>query len=244
MDTTQREFRVRASQLGQIMTESRKAGELSQTAKSVVLMQWLADRYDYEERVYSDAMRKGIELEDDAIRLWSEAINDGHRRVNSDWRRTLGQQVYYTNDYVHGTPDVLLPDCVEDVKCSMNLRTFFTAELTKDYEYQLRAYMWLTGVQSARLVYVMMPDPDWMVQRKLYQLSYMVPEDRLDAEQELIMKHNAIINSMHPCERVRVFTVQHDESIIQRVIQRVEDCRTYYKSLDNDIQGTHETLLH
>ncbi len=156
MDTTQRIFSVRASQLGQIMTESRKKGELSQTAKTAVLNQWLMDKYGYEERIYSDAMRKGLELEDDAVRVWSEVAADGIHRVNSEWRQTLGQKVYYSNDYVHGTPDIVTPSHIEDVKCSMNLRTFFTAELTKDYEYQLRAYMWLTGVQSARLVYVMM----------------------------------------------------------------------------------------
>ncbi len=231
MDTTQRIFSVRASQLGQIMTESRKKGELSQTAKTAVLNQWLMDKYGYEERIYSDAMRKGLELEDDAVRVWSEVAADGIHRVNSEWRRTLGQQVYYSNDYVHGTPDIVTPSHIEDIKCSMNLRTFFTAELTKDYEYQLRAYMWLTGIQSARLVYVMMPDPEWMVNQRINRLQYLVPEDRLELEQKYVIKQNNIVSQMPLSDRVRTFDVQHDEQIIESIIERINDCRTYYKSL-------------
>lgn len=231
METTIREFRVRASQLGQIMTESRKKGELSQTAKNAVLMQWLNDKYGYEERVYSDAMRKGIELEDDAIQLWSNVANDGQRRVNSDWRRILGTQVYYENDYVHGTPDIVLPDSVEDIKCSQNLRTFFTSELTKDYEYQLRAYMWLTGTKTARLIYCMMPDPAWMIGSKFNQVFYCVPEERREDEQKHIVKQQSIIISMPAEERVRVFTIKHDDTIIEQIKERIQDCRNFYKSL-------------
>ena len=231
MDTTIREFKVRASQLGQIMTDSRKKGELSQTAKSVVLAQWLRDNYGYEERIHSDAMRKGTELEDDAIAHWQLVAADGHNRVGSEWRKTLGTKVWFENEYVHGTPDVLLPDCVEDIKCSQNMRTFFTSELTKDYEYQLRAYMWLTGVKSARLVYVLLPDPDWYMAKKLRNIEYSVAYADIETEQEFILKQNQIIKDMHPRECVRVFDVHHDDEIIQAVIDRLMECREYYNSL-------------
>lgn len=231
MESTQRIFRVRASQLGQIMTESRKKGELSQTAKSAVLMEWMRDRYGYEERVYSDAMRKGTEGELDAIALWDLVAADGMNRVNSEWRKTLGKQTYYENEYVHGTPDIVLPDCVEDIKCSQNMRTFFTAEMTKDYEYQLRAYMWLTGLKKARLVYCLLPDPEWLMAKRLRQVEYNVGFDRELDEQDFIIRQNDIIKEMNPRECVRVFSLDHDDEIIEKIKERIDECREYYDTI-------------
>ena len=72
----------------------------------------------------------------------------------------------YTNDYLTGEPDFIYNDVVYDIKCSWSLDSFpqHDTELKNSiYEWQCKAYMWLTQLQKAKLVYclIITPDRDW-----------------------------------------------------------------------------------
>ena len=233
-------IKIRASQLGLFMS---KSGKLTQTGKTEALKLWLKQQYGYDEFIVTQAMTKGVELEQDAIDL-VHSILGGEPRLSS-YARTLacGGKKYtndqkavsfgYYNDYLTGSPDVILSDAIEDIKVSMNLRTFYEAEMTDVYEWQLRAYMWLTGRKTARLIYVAMPDPDWMVVSKLNSLQYSVRDPELLPHYEDLVRHNAkCVLSMPTEKRIKVFTIEHDDSKIEQIVSMIDQVREYMNKLN------------
>ena len=139
-------LKIRASQVGKIMTSSRSKGDvLSKTAKSYLEQlakeELLGVRTEFSSK-YTD---KGNLVEDDSIAL-VEKVNE--------WDFLYKNEEHFTNNYVTGTPDVLTDDVLIDVKSSWNVDTFpmFDKELkNKDYYFQLQTYMWLTNKTESYL---------------------------------------------------------------------------------------------
>jgi hypothetical protein len=132
-----------------------------------------------------------------------------------------------------GSPDIILQDTIEDIKVSQNLRTFVTSALTPAYEWQLRGYMWLTGRKQARLIYCMMNDPDWMIDRKIKPLTYW--SDYPHEMEERIMKNARVADRMPKDKRIRVFEIEHDDDKVEQIINHVVKANKYYDQLMNEI---------
>ena len=124
-------FKIRASALGKIMGAPRNKGDkekgnLSQTAKTY-LETWLKEQL-YEKRInfsskYTD---KGIEVEDLSIDFLSNIRNTFLAKNEKN----------FENDFMTGTPDIILKDKIIDIKNSWSFATFpiFENELkNKDY---------------------------------------------------------------------------------------------------------------
>jgi hypothetical protein len=237
------QFIARCSQLGNLMTKPRSGDGLSETAKSYILEAVMAWKYDYIETVQTDAMMKGVMLENDAAALVTEVMNDGQVRITSGAREHKYGREYsdnplvdsfgYKNGFIMGSPDIILQDTIEDIKVSQNLRTFVTSALTPAYEWQLRGYMWLTGRKHARLIYCMMNDPDWMIDRKIKPLTYWseYPHEMEDR----IMKNSRVADRMPKEKRIRVFEIEHDDDKVEMIINQVIKANKYYEQLMNEI---------
>lgn len=143
-----KDFKIRPSQLGKIMTNSKTKGELSKTAQTY-LMEWYADEF---EEISSKYITKGIMQEDNAIDFMATTLNYGIAEKNIN---------IYANDWCVGTPDVIIDNVVIDLKCAWSKKTLLDSatSLNTDYEWQLRAYMWLTGCTEAILFYALMDTP-------------------------------------------------------------------------------------
>lgn len=141
-------FKIRPSQLGKIMTNSKTKGELSKTAQTY-LMEWYADE---QEEISSKYITKGLMQEDKAIDFMATTLNYGIAEKNVN---------IYSNEWCVGTPDVIIGNTVIDIKCSWSAKTLLDSATTlnTDYEWQLRAYMWLTGCTDAILFYALMDTP-------------------------------------------------------------------------------------
>lgn len=141
-------FKIRPSQLGKIMTNSKTKGELSKTAQTY-LMEWYADEH---EEISSKYITKGLMQEDNAIDFMATTLNYGIAEKNVN---------IYSNEWCVGTPDVIIGDTVIDLKCAWSTKTLLDSatSLNTDYELQLRAYMWITGCTEAILFYALMNTP-------------------------------------------------------------------------------------
>ena len=78
---------IRCSQLGQLMTEPKSkadkdAGNLSETAKTLMLEIFLWEKYGYKERVMTDAMMKGLLCEQDSMKLVQDVLGGEFRLKN------------------------------------------------------------------------------------------------------------------------------------------------------------------
>jgi len=219
-------MKVRASSLGKLMTSSRKAGEvLSQTAKSYIQEVVLQDKYGIYKEFNSRYTDKGHQTEDEAIQLVSEVLDLGFLHKNEE---------KFTNDFVKGTPDVIINNLIIDTKVSWNANTFpwFESELpTKDYYWQMQAYMWLTGRKKAKVTYCLINTP------------YLILEDEIRREhwkQNLIGESQEVrdyVEAQHNFdhipkdERVKVFEIDYDEHVINTVKEKIQIARAYYNEL-------------
>ena len=215
-------LKIRASQVGKIMTSSRSKGDvLSKTAKTYLEQlakeELLGVRTEFSSK-YTD---KGNLVEDDAIALVE--------RVN-EWDFLYKNEEHFSNDYVTGTPDVLTEDVLLDVKSSWNVDTFpmFDKELkNKDYYYQLQAYMWLTNKTESYLCYCLVDTPKFIIKAEVRKLH----KPRYSDIKAIILKHK--FNADTEKYRVKSFQVVRDDDVIEQIKERIEVCREYYNNLIN-----------
>ena len=217
---------VRCSSLGKLMTEPRSKSEvLSQTAKSYIEDLFNELEFGYRKEFSSRYTDKGLEMEDEAIQFASEQF---------DWEFVVKNTERFTNDYITGEPDINTDNLLADIKCSWSLDTYpmFEADLkNKDYYWQLQGYMWLTGKTQAELVYCLMNTPLQIVEdevRRAHWKAGLIDED-IDLRHEVQLKHN--YDNIPSKLRVKRYIVERDEKAIEKIIDKVEIAREYYKML-------------
>jgi hypothetical protein len=217
---------VRCSSLGKLLTEPRSKSEvLSQTAKSYIEDLFNELEFGYRKEFSSRYTDKGLEMEDEAIQFASEQF---------DWEFVVKNTERFTNDYITGEPDINTDSLLADIKCSWSLDTYpmFEAEMkNKDYYWQLQGYMWLTGKTEAELVYCLMNTPLQIVEdevRRAHWKAGLIDED-IDLRHEVQTKHN--YDNIPSKLRVKRYIVERDEKAIEKIIEKVEIAREYYKML-------------
>lgn len=219
-------MKVRASQIGKIMATPRKAGEvLSETAKTYVHDLVLEEKYGIKKEFSSRYTDKGNEVEEIGIALVNEVLN--YKFIYKNYE-------FFENDWVKGTPDVNTDEVLLDVKCSWDATTFpfFDTEVpNKDYFYQLQGYMWLTGKQESILAYCLINTPFQMVEDEIRRAhwKFNLIEENTELRKEVESKH--VFDHIPEHKRVKYWFIRRDESVIEKIKERVELCREYYNLL-------------
>jgi len=233
--TEEPQILIRCSSLGQLMTEpklktDKEAGNLSETAKTLVENMWLYNKYGYKEDVMTDEMMKGLICEQDSMAL-VQSVLGGEFRVKNDERKS--------NGFIIGSCDIPLKkeDVIEDLKSSYNLRTFFNAEYKQGDAYfsQGQGYMWLWGKKNYRLIYTLVPTPDNYIleQKKRFYYKFNCDEtndDYIKISMQ-IDRNNELIKEIPENQRVKVFEFKYDEDFIERVKLQHAKAVAYYKTL-------------
>ena len=204
-------FKIRASAVGQIMANSKKKGELSQTAKTYA-KEWLTSKiFGVNKDISSKYTEKGHRCEDNAINYVEE---------NLGYNFLIKNEEYFENDFLTGTPDLILKDEVIDIKncwdCFTMSKVLWEDELpNKDYYWQLQGYMHLTGRKKAKVIYVLMD----------------TPEDLLGYYNKVVSYQN--IDSKY---RIKVFEVEYSEEVIKAIRERVNEIQEYINKLLNKVK--------
>jgi len=223
-----KDFKIRASASGQIMTNDRSGKEMGETAKTYCV-NWLKEQlYDRKNEISSKYMEKGTIMEDNSLDLIAEYYGYG---------MLIKNERHFENNYITGTPDVPLKDKIIDVKNSWDCFTFplFSDKIDKNYFMQGQCYMDLCDKESYELIYVLTNTPIHLVEREAYYFAKNMGYDELDAEiwNEFVKKHNY---DNIPLElRIKKFEFNRDESVIKAIKQRVLDCRDYIEQLKQQI---------
>jgi len=201
--------------------------EFGATALSYIRECWLRNEYGYDEPVVTSEMIKGLMCEDDAIGVLTRQVPGPWRVKNEEW---------WENEWFTGTPDVVLDDAIEDVKCSWTIKTFFDVQHPSALYYaQLQAYMSLTGRNHSRLVHVLVDTPEEIVleEQKRFYFRFNCSEEN-PHYQECIRK----VEAMHAAsrllpeeDRIKVFTIERDEPYLMKLTKRVELAQKVYESL-------------
>lgn len=224
------EITFRASQVGRLMTDpklnaDKLAGNLGQTAKSYIEEIWLHKEFGYKEEIMTDEMLKGLICEQDSMELVQQVLG-GEFRVKN--------RKNFKNDYLIGTPDIVLTDSIEDLKTSFTVKTFFNSEFNSIYYWQGQVYMELTGVKHFRLIYCLVNTPEEIVldlEKRLYY-KFSCDEDnphyKLWVEQ---IRKNHNFDNIPAKNRIKVFEFVYNPEDIEKMYRKIDKAREYYKSL-------------
>ena len=202
-----KDFKIRASASGKLMTNPQKKTDTISKTTISYLQEWTKEQlYGVRKEISNKYMTKGTFLE-------NEAIDKAITWANLDF--AIKNENYFEDDFFCGTPDIICADYVVDTKVSWDCFTFplFDDEIpTDDYFYQLQIYMALCGKRKAKLVYVLLNTPDTMV--------YETP-------------HN--YDGLDPKYRCKVFDIEYQPEVIEELKKRVFLAREYINNLTQNL---------
>ena len=213
-----KDFKLRASKGGVLL----QTGKMGAGTKTYVEEWLISELTGLRKRIDSKYLRSGVEREDASLKRASKYFN--FELVKNS------QQL--ENDFFTGEFDAKTDDTVIDVKSSWDPFTFplFETEPDKGYFRQLQIYMDLTGFEKASLVYCLENGTEEMIESLSWKIAKEAGADEPDishweqAEKELNYDH--LPDNM----RIKVFSFERDEVLIENMKQAVLDCRKYIKN--------------
>jgi len=200
--------------------------ELSTGAKTYIKELWLEDNYGIKQEINSKYLTKGNDVEDLSIQLVETMLDQENLYKNDE---------YFENDYVKGTPDVITDTCVIDVKSSWSAATFpfFDEKLSnKNYEWQLKSYMWLTNLHESYLSYCLVPTPEVLILDEMRRVSWKRGEGgEVSKTVENEVRQYFDISEIPVWERVKSFKVTLKGEDIAKIKEKVNLAKEYYNHL-------------
>ena len=221
-----KEFKIRCSAIGSIMTNARSKSEtLSETTKKYC-QEWLKEQiYNKKKQFSSKYTDKGNVVEDDSLDFVAEQLGLGMLIKNEE---------FFANDFLRGTPDAITNDFIIDVKNSWDCFTFplFETEVpNKDYYYQAQGYMALTGVKKYKLIYTLMDTPKHLIEKEAYWYCKNNGFDQLDEDILADFTERMTFDNIEDKYRIKIFEIDYNEEVVNDIKERVNECRTYIKTL-------------
>ena len=204
----------RCSSLHKLIGDGRsKAAVISDTAKSAIRDIVKEDLYGFRSFTGNQYTQKGNLLEDLAIEM------SGKMRLRN-YQKHVGR---VENELITGECDVLdlKNKLIIDTKCTWDIGThpFFADEAMEKvkkagYDVQMQAYMWLYGCDVANIDFWLFPCPPELLNGwdDIDQLVHLV--EKIDIR-----------------ERKTTVVIERDETIIQKIKDKVPHCQEYYAKL-------------
>lgn len=212
-----KEFKLRASKGGVLL----QTGKMGAGTKTYVQEWLISELTGKEKRIDSKYLRSGVERELASLERASKYFGVELEK----------NTIQLENDFFTGEFDAKTDDTVIDVKSSWDAFTFplFETEPDKGYVRQLQIYMDLTGLKKASLVYCLENGTEEMIQSLSWRLA------KEEGAEEPTIEHwdkaEAELNYDHLSDemRIKVFSFERDEELIENMRQAVLDCRKYIK---------------
>jgi len=220
-----KEFKIRCSAIGKIMTNARSKTEtLSKTTKTY-LEEWSKEQiYNRKKEVFSKYIDKGNAVEVESLNYIAQEL---------DIPNLIKNEESFENGFLTGTPDAILDDALQhyiiDVKNSWDCFSFplyYSSVPNKDYYWQAQGYMALTDISRYKLIYTLMDTPEELIQREFFG-------DESTNLVEFASKYK--YSDIESKYRIKVFEIYRNEEDIRKIYDRVEECRSYLKSLWVDL---------
>lgn len=210
-----KKFKIRCSQIGNIMG---KKG-LGQTGLSFIDTWAKEQLYNRKKEFTSKYTIKGNINEDESIDFVSDFLNLGFIVKN---------EKHFENDYLTGTPDIILPDLLIDVKNSWDCFTFpfFTNKIPNDdYYYQAQGYMELTGINKFKLVYTLTDTPFYLIEHEFKRYCYTNGYELEDTDLLEKFVEKMTYKDIPIEKKIKIFDIGKDTDCINLIKSRVEECQ-------------------
>lgn len=219
-------FKIRCSQIGNIMTEpkskiAKEKGYLSETAKTYCDL-WIKEHlFNRKYEFSSKYTQKGNIVEDNSIDFIADQLGIGFAIKN---------EKFFENDFLTGTPDIILSDLVIDAKNSWSWDTFpilYDFIPNTDYYWQGQGYMDLTKRMNYKIVYVLSDTPINLIEKEAYKYSidngYGAYDEDILSSFIKKMTYPDIPNDI----KIKAFEFKYNKEDVDRIYRQVEKCRNY-----------------
>ena len=206
--------------------------ELSATAKGYLNTVFIKEVYGREKVIYTAPMSKGHQMEESSITLYTENSNVFCRK----------NEETFENDYVTGTPDILEgDDLVTDIKTKWDIWAFMAEDGKSTlYEWQIKAYMWLTDRSKGRMAYTLVSTPPELfyfeVSRMMYMFGYEEGSEEMNQLEDQMTK-NYTYDDIPVDERLKTFDYTLEDEEIEMMRRYIEQARKYLSSLSLLVNG-------
>lgn len=222
-------YKFRCSAVGKIIS---KSGKLIEGNKTYLRECYIGEINDIKKDISSKYFDKGNLCEQDAMQILQDAL------YPKSFVKSFKKQV--SNDFIQGTPDVVMSDYLYDIKNAYDRFTFANAEKSWEYEWQIKAYLWITGKTKGRLFYTLTNIPEELLQdeeRKLFyshRPKFISTEQKeyIEACEELRKKLDFTKMAIH--ERFKLWEIELTESDIETMKTAVINGRNYMKQLHEE----------
>jgi hypothetical protein len=193
--------------------------------------QWLKEqffkrRYEFQ----SKYVTHGKENEAEALEMVKEYLTIDFKESDT--------QIFEENDLMRGTCDVLTNDFIIDVKCSWDCFTFpkYDKEIPKiDYYWQAQVYMELFNKQNYLLIYCLTDMHVSLIEKECRTFARLNNLDFETNQEELFDKFykKYTYSGFELKDKIKVFEIKRNDSDIQKIKDRVIECRNYIEILKN-----------
>ena len=213
-------MKFRCSSIGKLMTEpkTKSEGALSVGAKTYIRQLASQEIFSVDFNVSSKAIEKGIECEDDSIKLLNSVRGFSLRK--NEQRKS--------NDFITGECDLFNQSAKRghDIKTSWSIATFPITEsdcIDKLYEWQMRGYMALWDADEWEVNYCLVDTPDQLIAFEPMELHF--------------------VSSIPEYMRVTTWTVKRDLDKEAAIFEKVKHAREYFIQVINEFEQTHAAQL-
>jgi len=216
-----KKFKIRSSASGTIM----QVKGLGKTGLSYCGT-WVKEQlYKRIKEFTSKYTEKGLIMEDNSLDDIADYLGFG---------MLIKNEQYFENDFMTGTPDIVLKDLIIEVKNSWDPFTFplFEKEIPNtDYYWQCQCYMNLTGKDHCKLIYVLSDTPEHLIVREVKNYIYRNGIDEIDVELYESFKAKMTYSDVPDSLKIKVYDIERNQEDIEKINQRVLECREYIKTL-------------
>lgn len=207
----------RSSKVGAIVS---KSGKITQGVETYLKEVYWHETKGFKEEVSTKYFEKGKFKEEDSITMLQNTLFRGKNIL------CVKNKVRIADAFTHGEHDVRVGNTIIDCKNCWEWKTLENADLTWDYEWQIRDYMRLNNCDTGILFYCLLNLPEHMLIEKERELFYTLKKwttiedpDYLNACQELREMYN--FEKHPPEERFIAFQIERDfekEEIIKKAV--------------------------
>jgi len=209
------ELIVRASECAKMMTKSRtKSQPLGETT-----LTWLKEKaieavLGHRKVISNKYMEKGTQVEEQSIELLNQVLFTNYTK----------HEGRINTDTFTGECDILTKDHVRDIKSSWSVSTFpfFLEDAVKavkksGYDWQVRMYMLLYGVDVAYIDYCLVNTPEDLIGYELEDLH--------------------IVDHLPVTKRVTTVRINREEEKEVEILERYALCNEQFKKFVNELKN-------
>ena len=207
------------------LEQNKDVETLSQTAKSYLITVFIEEFYGRRYPTDNKYFEKGTIQEEDAITLLQETQDFGAIILEKN-------KQFYSNNFICGTPDLVLDDLVVDLKVAFGLNTLLAKDddICKEYFYQLQSYGLLTGITNLQISYCLVDTPKYIIEAEIQREMRKNPF-RLVPNIEKEMYHLHTFSDIDPKNKVKSYQFELLPDFEMKLQRKVIAAREFLNEL-------------